>query len=241
MGRFQGGPQAALLVAGVAMALGGSALFGLIAHTKTPFFEKAGTAPPDSPPKNPAIQMAKSGWPTPATPATPKPPESPSPPDTVPAESLTPRESVVVVLGPAESHPSEPFEANFPVPAPVETRLAEAPQPAVKIEEAKPIEPKGPDLRTAELNVMAGPKWARPKPAVVEAKAAVEVPQAAMTSTAIAKPIEPKVVEAIRVKPKPVEVKVAAAKPVEPKAIEASRAKPKPTEKLRALMSRDDD
>src|SRR6476619_5373784 len=37
----------ALAAAGVAIALGGAALFAIVAHTRTPFFQSMGTAPPD--------------------------------------------------------------------------------------------------------------------------------------------------------------------------------------------------
>src|SRR3954469_16539613 len=37
----------ALAAAGLAIALGGAALFAIVAHTRTPFFQMMGTAPPD--------------------------------------------------------------------------------------------------------------------------------------------------------------------------------------------------
>src|SRR6185436_18294739 len=149
MGRFQGGPQVALLVAGVALALGGSALFAIVAHTKTPFYEAGGTAPPDSAPRGylakypgpslakrvpmalapesppAAVQVADAGLVGPPI-AVAGPPKGL--PDTVPPDSLSQREYVVAVVGPPEPKPAErePFEANFPEPTSPAAAVAQA-------------------------------------------------------------------------------------------------------------------
>src|SRR5258706_15473090 len=93
---------AALVVAGIAMALGGAALFGMVVYTKPPLAQQrvAGTAPGKSqiPPKPPEPDHARPTRPLVI-------PEALPPRDvaaTPPIDSLSPGESVVVLSKPVE-------------------------------------------------------------------------------------------------------------------------------------------
>jgi len=83
MGRVQGGQPrpdsayAALVVAGIAMALGGAALFGMVAYTKTPLSAQRAArtaAVSEVPPKSAELTHGKRR-PAPAIPAEPLPAE----------------------------------------------------------------------------------------------------------------------------------------------------------------------
>src|SRR5689334_6894769 len=107
MWRVQGGHRShdsahtALVIAGIAVALGGAALFGIVAHTRIPL-RMTGTAPPDLPrqfavePRPAATQLALAEIPAPlpvdASPAS----------DTSPLvlDSLSKGESVVLLPKP---------------------------------------------------------------------------------------------------------------------------------------------
>ena len=101
--RVHGDSHAALVAAGIAMALGGAALFGIVAHTKTPFYAVGGTSPRDSLPKVAESSRTKRRAPMPMPaeqPATEAPTERPA------AESQTP-EAALAVAPPAEVPPGQ--------------------------------------------------------------------------------------------------------------------------------------
>lgn len=254
MGRFQGGSQSALLVSGLALAFAGAALFGIVAHTRTPFFERAGTAPPDSFRQMGPTNVARIVAPIPASLGPPPKPlrlppivmpvadaqpagtpiAAAAPPqlaDSVPPDSLSQRESVLEApkLALARLSEREPFEANFPEPMPAAIQPVPDAKPEPRIEEVKRPEPKGPDIRTAELKVMvAKPAPARPAPVEPKPMEASRVaPKAAEAKAVVVKQVQPKVPEASRARPKPVEAKVVMARAAEPRTIEARGVKPR--------------
>ena len=152
---------AALVAAGIAMAVGGAGLFGIVAHTMTPMPKVAGTAPGHSgglsavAPKSaelthqrraptvvpaephPEVQIVEAG-PAGTPPTETLPPQSLVGP--VPRDSLSPDESVVVL----DTERSAPAVRTAQA-APVETQ-AKPSQPAP----VQPIETKSPSAQLVE-------------------------------------------------------------------------------------------
>ena len=88
----------ALVIAGIAIALGGASLFGIVAHTKTPFLQRFGTSPPDNvpPPDNWASRKLDTRH---ARRVIPEPIPADLPPDPLP-ESLPKAEAVIAAAPP---------------------------------------------------------------------------------------------------------------------------------------------
>src|SRR5688500_17490008 len=167
MGRLQWGPggidsAAALVVGGIAVALGGAALFGMVAHTWTPFLPQkgAGVSPFDSvaraAPVGPSAELIPKRKRSISIPFDPRPDEfhpvetapmvTPTvvalaiPPalPTVPPDSLRPGESAVF-------HEAQAAPALAPLPSIV---MAEAPAEA-NVMEARFLEPRPVVIRVA--------------------------------------------------------------------------------------------
>jgi hypothetical protein len=239
MGRLQWGlggvdSAAALVVGGIAIALGGAALFGMVAHTWTPFLPQRGAA------ASPFHSVARAAPVAPSTeliprrkrsfsiPFDPRPDEFPVaeaapavaptlaalviPADLaiVPSDSLPPGEYAV--------YPEEVAQrASALVPIPPIAR-AEAPPAETQVAEAPFFEPRAVVIRVADVKV-AGSAGGR---AMATGVRVVELPPPE-AKMAKAKPVEPR-----RAEPKPVEPKVVEPKVVEPKVVEAKRPEPKP-------------
>ena len=223
----------ALVAAGIAMAVGGAGLFGIVAHTMTPMPKVAGTAPGHS--VAPSEVAAKSAElthqrrvPT-VVPAEPHPevqiveagaartlPAEALPPPSfvgpVPRESLSPDESVVVLdaerSAPAvQTAQAAPVEVNR-----VETRLVET----------KPLEIKPVETKVAEpVRVETWLPEAKSNARHVETRVAT-------MKVAPAKPVEPK-----RAEPKAAPSRIVEAKHVEPKSVGPKPAGPKLAEATR--------
>jgi hypothetical protein len=241
----------ALIVGSIAVVVGSAALFGIVAHTWTPFLPLKGASPgyfesvarvqPAAQSKS-AELIPKRKWPQ-WLPFAPRAEEF-QVASAVPAESLSPRESVVL----AEEESAQPMrprvpEAQFVGPpavlarlpdamlteaSPVETRFAELASIHIKpfeagpaepnVAEARPVEPRQHLIKAAELKVVtAKPSAAPPVPArLIEAGRAQPkgLPKA-------------RAVEAKRVESKPAPAKLAEARRPEPR-----RAQPKAAPKL---------
>ena len=227
MGRLHWGQRtgdpafASLVVGGVAIVLGGAALFGLVAHTWTPFLplKGAGSSPFDAVARGaPAAPTKSAELPPPRRKHTvvafdPRPDEL-NPVETefsVAPEAL----SMLVKLEPVELHAlaPAPIETAPPVLA-SETIVVEAPAIEAKVAP----DPKPVVVRVADVRVVAGANGARrvatdvrlveSGPAEVKVAKAKPAPPARR---------EPKVTVAKRVEPKPAPVKVAEAKRIERK------------------------
>jgi hypothetical protein len=266
MGRLQwaggrgDGAHAALVVGGIAIAIGGAALFGMVAHTWTPFLPQkgAGLSPFDSvasgpsAPSSPLIPRRKlpAGFPFQPRPeefqvadASPTPelriasipapiPESPVPPD-----SLSPHEFAVVEVvaaGPRKAEP-EPLAIKVALPAPLDVPL----EPEVKAE-ARDLVPRPVVVRVADVKI-AAPNGGRATAADVrlvestpaEPKFAKKKP--AEAPRVVPPPAAPRVAEVKRPEPRPAPARVAEAKrATEARAAEARAAEAKLAEAKRA-------
>lgn len=215
MGRVQGarrGPDvlAALVIGGIAMAVGGAALFGIVAHTRTPFLPGGLDAVQSLSPGESIVvskkradlaelarrqQLATGTEPIP----------DPVSPTSTPPESPLRGETVVLL---PKSHPpvlSRVDEAFFaaltPIQAPrVDAKVAEPPHvAAVKLAEVKAVQPRHVETKLAQ---------AKPLPAKM-AQARFPEPRAA--------PAKPAPIMLAAIKPatiKPAAIKPAAIKPV---------------------------
>ena len=255
----EGSAHTALVVGGIALALGGAALFGMVAHTWTPFLPQkgAGLSPFDS--------VARAGSAGPSTALIPKRRnfwEIPFAPradefetvaaghtSAVPAESLTQQESVVAHAEPPPAVEklvlvdAKPLEREPMRPLLAEARLAEPPAIERGAAEA-PVEPKAVVIRVADVRVFGATAAKVPQTGlrIVQsasvdtsaAKAKIEPrrvePKPAAPKAAPPKAPEPKAVAQKAPEAKPVAPKIAQAKPPAPRVAEAKPAAPKVAE-----------
>ena len=228
--------RAALIVGGIAMALGGAALFAIIAHTRTPWSTQrvVGLVPleslspvdfvirkPGTEPKAKASQLA----------AAPVSAPLPAPPG-----SLSEGESVVTLPKPVEARPAETeamdsrtaemkilalkFPSVTPVPAAKPADIVEAPQTVAASVEPSRIEPA--PTRTIEA------KRVEPKPPTPKV-AEVKRVEAKRIESKRSKPVEIAQNEPRWILPKATETKRIESKPVTLKASDAKRVAPKPS------------
>jgi len=231
--------RTALVTAGIALVVGGAALFGIIAHTKIPF-RLAGTSPPDNlvfvGPPAPAtpqpvasdhpirgrpvelLVQSRSSEPPPAEadiaetmPVEPPPPKGEA--GTVLVDSLTRGETVVLLPKAPSRLMVQPPQPTPPVVA--GTKIPEAARTEAKIAENSPGEPKPVVVRVADVKIV-GPKAQEVR--LVESKVKAAEPRRVEP-----KPAPTKVAEAKRAEPKPAATKVAEAKHVDTKREEAKR------------------
>lgn len=256
MGKAQwgrsGGDSAhsALIIGGIAIALGGAALFGMVAHTWTPFLPQkgAGASPFDtvaragstSPARSTELIPRRSRLSTiPFEPRTdefaPEPARAAAPP-----ESLTNRESVVVHEAPEAVRVVETatLEAD---PRPLVSAIALIEPPPIEMRPAEPtrVEPRAVVIRVADVSVIAssGAKSAQTELRIVQSGLKPAPPRVAeakplRSKPAEAKPAAPRAAEAKTARrpaeAKPLAVKVAEAKPAPRKVAETRRVEPKP-------------
>jgi len=236
----------ALVIAGIAIALGGASLFGIVAHTKTPFLQRFGTSPPDNvpPPDNWASRKLETRQ---ARRVVPEPIPADPPPDPLP-DSPPKAEAVIAAAPPAEEVP--PKNADEPIAIASLTRgesVVLLPRPSEslqkKMEEMKPIETAPPEPRVAERASVPRPvvirvadvkglgvKGGRPAASEVKVVDASSVERKAVK----ARPPEParkEIVPTVAKAPetrqlKPAATKVADVKRIEPKRVEVKRPDP---------------
>jgi len=237
----------ALVIAGIAIALGGASLFGIVAHTKTPFLQRFGTSPPDNvpPPDNWASRKLDTRQ---ARRVIPEPIPADPPPDPMP-DSPPKAEAVIAAAPPAEEVP--PQNADEPIAIASLTRgesVVLLPKPSEslqrKMEEMRPIETAPPEPKVAERAAAPrsvvirvadvkglGMKGGRPAASEVKVVDASSVEKKVVK----AKPPEParkEIVPTVAKAPdtrllKPAAMKAAEVKRVEPKRVEVKRPEPK--------------
>ena len=245
--------HAALVVGGIALALGGAALFGLVAHTRTPWSTQrvVGLVPLDALARVDFMIPKPGSWkgkgastlaldtrPMPLQPV-----EAASvrplaaPPDMAKSEFEGPPPKPVVLtrtsdvdVVPASLVKPEAVEAE-PEPAP---EVIEAKLPAAQPEPAE-------RTRVAEMTILEA-KWTKPmppQPAPVEIANAVVLPKVAETKHPQTKQAAPKLAETKHAEPKPAKpaVRLAeakpAARPAETKRVETRSAPAKVAEAKR--------
>ena len=259
MGRLQGeegrrdSARTALIVGALAVALGGTALFGIVAHTWTPLLPQrgagAGTFDPGARAASVETKAAElipkhrmPSW----VPFAPRPDEF----QVAEAESTgtKPPEAKPVEAKPAELPGLTPAESVVE-PSPPDIAVAAAPPASLAPEESVVlVEADLPAIRPVDSPVGEGAKVAVHRS--VEAAPAVLATQRPGAEVVAAKPVQPPRVEARtaelivvaakgsasnprRVEPKPVAVKHAGAKPLEakpaaPRTVEAKRMETRP-------------